>query len=137
MAHGKPPRKSSHRLLSSHRGLLKPAELDTTPSSMVNVARGAANAVTLGQWDRARALLRGGAYGPALAEEVAKSKKAAKETPFLRGTGEALGGMVPGMGLSAATSRALGTAARPLMQRMGIGAAEGAGLGAAQGAGNV
>ena len=107
-----------------------------------NVARIASNALTFGQWDRARAGLQAltsdKTYADALKEEVAKSKRAGEEAgPFLRGTGEALGGMVPGIGATAATSRALGTAARPVLQRMGIGAAEGGVLGAAQGAGNV
>ena len=112
----------------------------TTWDQLQNVARGASNAATFYEWDRARAGLQAltsdKTYAEALKEEVAKSKRAGEEAgPFLRGTGEALGGMVPGVGLTAATSRALGTAARPVLQRMGIGAAEGGVLGAAQGAG--
>ena len=107
-----------------------------------NAARVAADALTLGQWNRVRAgvnaLTGPQSYAEALAEQAAKSKQAGQELgPFLRGSAEAVGGMVPGVGLTGATSRALGTAARPLMQRMGIGAAEGGALGAAQGVGQT
>ena len=53
-------------------------------------------------------------YDEALAEQAARSKRAGEEAgPILRGTGEVLGGMIPGIGLGSATSRALGTASRP------------------------
>lgn len=107
-----------------------------------NVARLASNALTFGQWDRARAGLAAATsdktYAEALKEEVGKSKQAGEELgPFMRGTAEVLGGLPTGIGVAGASARAFGTASRPLLQRMGIGAAEGGVLGGLQGAGHT
>jgi hypothetical protein len=107
-----------------------------------NVARIAAGSLTLGQWDRVRAgvnaLTSDKTYEEALKEQVGRTEQAGKEAgPLLRGTGQAIGGLAPGVGLASATSRALGTAARPLLQRIGIGAGEGATLGGLEGYGHT
>ena len=106
-----------------------------------DVARVAADSLTLGQWNRARAglgMLGGKTYSEALAEEAAKSEAARNRLhPFVRGTAQAIGGLPVGYGAGAATNALVGTAARSLPARIGIGATEGAAIGAAEGAGNT
>lgn len=117
----------------------KPTDLVQGAADMLRVG---SNALTLGTWDRARAGLQAvtgpQTYDEALKEQVAKSQQAGERLgPFMRGTAQALGGLPLGLGVGSATNAVIGTAARPLAQRIGISAVEGALLGGAEAAGHT
>jgi hypothetical protein len=116
------------------------------PQGVSDFVRTGSNAATYGQYDRVRAageVLTGGApsYAEALQDKVARSQAARERLgPFMAGTADAVGGLVTGSTLAKAGGMATGAivnAARPLWQRIGIGALEGGAHGAAQATGHT